>query len=148
MSSSSKQLQISMKKYVRSVKGTSTFLLLLTVGLLVAGCSGISQNTHAYLGTPIYPPTHPESVQILQSEPSRQKVRLGEIILGVDGQPAREEIEKRIREGASKLGADAAFIVYDRTHIYPVVYADYWWGPTWVTQDARRNIVAVAIKYQ
>jgi hypothetical protein len=137
-----------MKKHVRSVEATATLFLLITVGVLMAGCSGISQNTHAYLGIPTYPPTSPDHVQILQSEPPQQKVRLGEIILGVDGQPAREEIEKRIREGASKLGADAAFIVYDRTHIYPVVYTDYWWGPTWVAQDAKRNIVAVAIKYQ
>ncbi len=123
------------------------FPILLSV-LLLTGCVSIRENTHAYLGTPQYPETKPEAVKILEAEPKEQKVRLGEIVLAVDGKPKREDIEKRIRIAAAKLGADGAFVVYDRTHIFPVVYVDYWWGPTWVTQDSTRNIVAVAFKYK
>lgn len=112
------------------------------------GCSSISQRTNAYLGTPQYPAGDPASVQILQAEPTQPKDRLGEIILTVEGEPKREALEKKLREGAARLGADAVFIVHDKMHIFPMVYGDWWWGPMGVTEDAHRKIVAVAVKYK
>ena len=123
-------------------------VLALAVGVFLAGCASVSERTHAYLGIPHYLPSDPNKVQIFQTEPKEAKERLGEVILAVTGKPEREEIEKKLRAAAGKLGADGAFIVYDRTHIYPVIYADYWYGPTWVSQDATRNIVAIAFKYK
>ncbi len=120
---------------------------LVIAALLLAGCASIYEQTHAYLGSPKYPPTDPAHVRILQAEPKQPKDRLGEIILGVDGSPSRDELEKRLRQGAARLGADAIFIVYDRTHIFPVVYGD-WWGPPTIMQGSQRNIVGVAIKYK
>jgi hypothetical protein len=55
-------------------------------------------------------------------------------------------LEKKLRVAAANLGADAAFVVSDQTRIFPVLYGSYW-GPSW-TQDARRGIVAVAIKFK
>ena len=129
-------------------KQWSRSFLALGTGILLAGCASVSENTHAYLGIPHYSPVDPNRVQVLQAEPKEDKVRLGEIILAVDGKPAREDIEKKIRVAAAKLGADGAFIIYDRTHIFPVVYSDYWWGTSWVSQDSTRNIVAIAFKYK
>lgn len=123
-------------------------LTALALLVLVAGCASISQRTNAYLGTPHYPPTEPGSIKILASEPTEQKERLGEIILTVEGEPKRENIERRLREGAAKLGADAVFIIHDKMHIFPVVYGDWWWGPMGVTEDAHRKVVGVAIKYK
>jgi len=123
-------------------------LAILATVVLLTGCVSIYENTHAYLGSPAFAAVDPEIVQILESEPKTQKVRLGEIILGVQGKPTRADIEKKIKVAAAKLGADGVFIAYDRTHIFPVVYTDYWWGPTWVTQDSTRNIVAIAFKYK
>jgi len=128
-------------------KQLSSLFLALTAGVLLTSCASVSENTHAYLGIPHYAPADPERFQVLQSEPKEEKVRLGEIILAVNGKPARENIEKKIRVAGAKLGADGAFIVYDRTHIYPIIYSDYWWGPTWVSQDYTRNIVAIVFKY-
>lgn len=122
-------------------------ILALGTGVFMLGCASVSENTHAYLGIPHYVPGDPAKVQVLQTEPKEQKVRLGEIILAVDGKPERETIEKKIRVAAARLGADGAFIAYDRTHIYPIIYNDYW-GPGWVTQDSTRNIVAIAFKYK
>jgi len=127
---------------------TKHLLIAVMVTVFLAGCASISENTHAYLGSPTFTPTDPATVKILESEPTGAKIRLGEIILAVDGKPKREDIERKIREAAAKLGAEAAFVVHDRTHIYPVVHTDYWWGPTWVTQDSTRNIVAIAFRYQ
>lgn len=111
-----------------------------------SGCSSIAVRTHEYLGAQKFAPTTPESVQILEKEPEANKTRLGEIIIAADGEPKRDAIEKRIRTAAAKLGADAVFIVYDRTHLFPVVYADGW-GPTTVTQGSNRNVVGIAVKY-
>jgi hypothetical protein len=105
-------------------------------------------NTRAYLTVPRYPPTAPGAVQILAAEPNVPKERLGEISLSVSGQPSRERLEKRLKEAAAKLGADAVFVVYDRTHIFPIVYVDWYWGPAGVSEEVHRDIVAVAIKYR
>ena len=120
-------------------------LALLAIGMLLTGCASIQEQTQPYLGVPQYPPSPPEAVQILADEPNQPKDRLGEIILTVEGNPSRDELEKKLKEAAARLGADATFVVYDKTHIFPVVYYDYW-GPPWVTADSRRTIVAIAIK--
>lgn len=112
----------------------------------LCGCASISEQTHAYLGSARYAPTRPEAVQVLSAEPTQPKERLGEVVLSVEGNPSRDEVEARLKRGAAKLGADAAFVVYDKTHIFPYIYYD-WWGPPWVSDDLHRNIVAVAIKY-
>ena len=113
----------------------------------LAGCDTISEHTNAYLGLPKYPPTQPAAVQILTTEPKQPKERLGEITLFVEGTPSRDELEDKLKKAAARLGADAVFVVYDKTHIFPLVYYG-WWGPGWVSEDPRRQIVAVAIKYK
>jgi hypothetical protein len=118
---------------------------LLGAMLMLAGCSSISANTHAYLGTSRYQPTDPSGVEILADEPSQPGERLGEVILGVEGSPTRENIEGRLKVAAAKLGADAVFIIYDKTHIYPMVFGGT--GTRAMTENLRRDIVAVAYKY-
>jgi hypothetical protein len=120
----------------------------LTGLLLVTGCAGIDVHTKPYLTVPAYAPTPPATVQILAAEPNVPKERLGEIMLSVSGQPSRADIEKRLREAAAKLGANAVFLVYDRTHIFPIVYQDWYWGYAGVSQEVRRDIVGVAIRYK
>ena len=119
----------------------------LAIMLGLAGCASISERTHAYLGSPGFPPTDPAKVKILPSEPSQPKERLGEIMLSIEGNPSREAVDNKLRKGAARLGADAAFVVYDRMHVFPVAYAGPW-GPTGVAENLRRDVVAVAIKYK
>ena len=121
-----------------------TLAFLATV-VLLSGCANIQERTQPYLGVPAYPPTSPEAVQILAAEPKQPKDRLGEIILTIEGNPSRDELEKKLKTAGARLGADATFVVYDKTHVFPVVYYDYW-APPWVTLDPRRTIVAVAIR--
>ncbi len=115
-------------------------------GLLGVGCSTVTCRTQPYLTAPHWPASDPARVAILAAEPNRAKDRLGEIFLSVEGSPSRDRIEKKLRKAAGGLGADAVFIVYDQTHLFPVVYAD-WWGASY-SQEALRGIVAVAIKYK
>jgi hypothetical protein len=49
-----------------------------------------------------------------------------------------------MKAAAAKLGADGVFIASDQTHIYPMVYWDYW-GPA-TDEDWNRVIVGVAFK--
>ncbi len=113
---------------------------------MLPGCATISVRTQPYLGVPDYPSTDPEKVEILTLEPKRSKDRLGEIFLDVEGEPTKELIEKKLRFAVAEMGGDAAFIVSDQTHIYPVVYVDYWGSS--MSQNQRRGIIAVAIKYR
>lgn len=121
---------------------------LLAAVAMLSGCASISEQTHAYLGSPEYPPTAPASVRILRAEPRQPKVLLGEIILSVEGNPSRRTIEEKLKAAAARLGADAIFVVSDRTHIFPFVYGDWYGGPMGVTEEAHRHIVVVAIKYK
>jgi len=120
--------------------------LIMAAALILCGCASITENTHAYLGVPHLAPTNPNSVQVFASEPKQPKLRLGEIILSVEGNPPRQKLEDRLKAAAAQLGADGVFIAGDRTHIYPLVYWD-WWGPQ-TSEDWHRIIVAVAFKSQ
>jgi hypothetical protein len=106
------------------------------------GCATISENTHAYIGSPHLAPTNPASVQILAAEPRQPIERLGEVILSVDGNPPRAEIDRKLQKAAAKLGATGVYVASDRTHIYPVYYWD-WYGPM-ADEYWHRLIVGVA----
>ena len=112
----------------------------------LCGCASVSEQTHAYLGSPRFAPTQPPTIQILAAEPPQPKELLGEVTLCVRGNPSRDEVEKKLKEAAAKLGANAVYVAYDKTHVLPIVYYD-WWGP-WVAESPYRRIVAVAIKYK
>lgn len=120
---------------------------LLAGALTLAGCASISEQTRVYLGSPRYPPTQPASVRVLQTEPPQPKERLGEIFLSVEGNPSQDRLERKLQAAAAKMGADAVFVVSDKIHIIPIVYAGWYWSPV-VTEDWQRHIVATAIKYK
>jgi hypothetical protein len=131
----------------RKNKIMTRFLLAAALTLLLCGCSTVNTHISPYLGMAGYAATNPASVQILTAEPTdRAHQRLGEIFLDISGSPSREKLEKKLKAAAANLGANAVFIVYDQTHVFPVVYVGYW-GPS-VSQDLTRGIVAVAIRYK
>jgi hypothetical protein len=115
--------------------------------LALCGCADVTVRSHAYLTGPVYPPTQPAAIRILPAEPNQPKERLGEILLSTSDSPSRAVLEEKLRKAAARLGANAVFIVSDKTRLYPVVYYD-WWYPPWVYKQATRNIVAVAIRLQ
>ena len=128
-------------------KRITTLAALLAASWLLCGCATVSERTHAYLGSPQLSPTTPGAVRIFASEPNRAKVRLGEVVLSIDGNPPRQRIEEKLRTGAARLGANGIFVVSDRTHIYPIQYWD-WWGPAGYSEDWQRVVVGVAFKYK
>jgi hypothetical protein len=119
----------------------------VALAMVVSGCASISEDSHAYLGSPRLARTAPASVVILTNEPARPKDRLGEVRLSIEGEPSRDDIEAKLKDGGARLGADAVLVVYDRVHVYPVVYAG-WYGPTGVWEAQKRQIVGVALRYR
>jgi hypothetical protein len=117
---------------------------MVAVALMLCGCATISENTHAYIGSPQYAPVNKTNVQIYATEPKTPKDRLGEIILSIDGNASRQKVDEKLRKAAAKLGADGVYVASDRTHIQPVIYWDYW-GPV-REEDWVRLIVGVAFK--
>jgi hypothetical protein len=110
-------------------KTVASVATLAAAGMLLTGCATISEQTHPDLGSPHVAPTTPQSVQLLTAPPKEPYVRLGEVILSVDGNPPREKLEQRLKAAAAKLGADGIYISSDQTHIFPVEYLGYW-GPS------------------
>jgi len=117
---------------------------MAAAALIFGGCASISENTHAYLGSPQLAATSPDTVQIFTTEPTQPKERLGEIILSVEGNPSRQKLESKLKAGAAQLGATGVFIVSDRTHVYPVAYWDYYGSET--SEYWHRLIVGIAFK--
>ena len=132
------------RRILVGVFGTAAYLVL---ALALVGCASVSEQSHAYLNSPRVAPTSPDRVALLTGEPTRPKDRLGEVRLTIEGEPSRDDIEAKLRGGAAKLGADAVFVVYDRIHVIPIVYAG-WYGPVGVSEARRREIVGIAVKYR
>ena len=131
-------------KNMTSKKRIGVWAPLAAAGMLLGGCATISENTHAYLGTPRYPPTNPAQVQLLAAEPKQSTVRLGEVVLSTYGNPPDQKLEASMKAGAAKLGADGVYIVSDRTHIYPMLYWGCWGAAA--DEEWNRLIVGVAFK--
>jgi hypothetical protein len=132
------------------MKRTYFQIALVAALVQVTGCVGIYEQTHAYFGSPKFSMTNPAAVQVLPAEPKRPNDRLGEVVLAVEGNASREELEAKLKQGGAQLGADAVYITRDRTHVVPNVYGDGWFGPGdyYNSEYMRREIVAVAIKYK
>ena len=121
---------------------------VMAAWLAVCGCSSIDVNSKAYLGLPKYASTDPTKVAILAAEPKQAHERVGEILLSVQGNPPRQKLEDKLKRAAANLGADAVYVLQDKTHVFPIVYAGWWAGPYGVSDSFNRNIVAAAIKYK
>jgi hypothetical protein len=121
-------------------------LAAVLVLVLATGCNTVYVQSKQYLGVPNYPATDPASIQILQTQPTAAHVRLGEITLQPQGNPTKPEMEQKLRQGASKMGANAVVIVADQTMVFGTTVMGPWWGRT-VYPDVGRVVVGVAIRY-
>ena len=123
-------------------------LLLISAIFATAACAPATVNTVRYSSPPPQPGTISTRVQILFRDPPQPNVKLGEIFVDASWSVSREQLENNVRSGAANLGADAAWIVRDDTHLFPVLYVDPWWGPVGAGTGGTRRLIAIAIKYQ
>ena len=107
--------------------------LAIVLLFLLGACAYVDAFTTQYVGVPRYPPTDPQSVQVLPAEPRERIERLGEIMLdiSVDPKPPVEDIERKLREEAAKWGANAVYVVRDS-----------------ITRSDGHKLIAIAIRFR
>ena len=108
-------------------------LWAVALACALSACAYVDATTTQYVGVPRFPPTEPNTVQVLAAEPMKVHDRLGEILLDISVDPpaAVAEVEQRLREEAAKMGGNAVFVVRDM-----------------VNPSAGRKLIAVAIRYR
>ncbi len=123
-------------------------LLLAAAGLLaVTGCKTVAISSTQYIGGPMYAPSDPNTIVILNTEPTRPNVRLGEVTAEPSSSKvSAQEIMAKIRKAAAQMGADAVVIVSDRYQITGAVVTGGWMTRS-IQPTTSRVIVGVAIKY-
>ena len=125
-----------------------TLGIAAVVLFFMTGCASVSTSHTQDVGSPKFPPSDPTKIEILRNEPTRPHVRLGE----VRAEPSTEsmdaaKIEEALRKEAAELGADAAVVVYDGTHVTGAQVVGPWWGGS-IRRTEGRIVVAVTIKYE
>jgi len=123
--------------------------LMAVCAALVTGCTSLSSRGVAYIGAPRFGPTDPNRIEILQAEPERAHDKLGEAVVNasVDPSPTVDKVEARLRREAARMGADAVYLVHDRTEAVGAVAMGPWWSQSYSPIHGR-VVVAVAIKYK
>jgi hypothetical protein len=92
--------------------------------MLLAGCTTVTPvRIVPTEGTPHYPPTDPASVMVLRSEPPRPFETLGQVVLDPGHTLPVPEMEKKLRQAAASLGANAVFISSDMTTLKGPIFA-------------------------
>jgi len=115
---------------------------MFTWALLAAGCASVSVDSRPYLGLPAYPPTDPATVSVLREMPARPLTKLGDITLIPDGEVPVQQLEQKLREAASKMGADAVVLTSDDVRRSAISFR-----AREIRPEHERIITAVAVKY-
>ena len=146
-----------LRPFVKGLAGVCRMSLWVVLVCGVCSCSTIGTHTEQYASVAPQPPTTPNHVKILQTQPAVPYEELGAIV--VDGStepiPPPEKFEEALKQQAAALGADAIVVVSDRVQpgglvgdLAPSEYyqvGEYWTRS--VETDSGRQIVGVAIKY-
>jgi hypothetical protein len=146
-----------LRPFVKGLAGICMLSVWIPLACVVCSCSTIGTHTEEYAAVAPQPPTSPDHVKILRTQPAGPYKELGAIV--VDGStepiPSPEKFEEALKQQAADLGADAAVVVSDRVQpdglvgdLPPSEYyrvGEYWTRS--VETDSGRQIVAVAIKY-
>ncbi len=119
---------------------TNLLLHLILVSLLVSGC--VSEGTHILTG-PKFPPTQPETVQILIEKPSKEHVVIGLVEsrgMGITTEANDLELSMNaLKKEAASIGADAIIIQSSTQDIAGI--SEY-------GTSTERRLKGVAIKYK
>jgi hypothetical protein len=136
-------------QHVHSSRWVLGSLLLGALTCWLVACASLDATTTQYAGAPHYPPGDPASVQILRTQPTKSHDRLGEIVVDAAIHPATlgNDVERKLRQEAAKMGADAVVVVYDR-HQPMGAYVMGWYWDQSIQTVTGRNVVGVAIKYR
>lgn len=133
-----------MKRYTLAAVNVS----LLTVLVLLSGCSQVVATSDPLAGAPTYSPTEPATVQVLRQFPDRPFQRIGEVFIEPQsGNPPAAKVDQALQKQGAKLGADAVVVVVDRIARAGAYISGPVGGGT-ITPQYGHLVRAVAIKYQ
>ena len=126
-----------------------TAIFATAVLIVAGGCAGTNVSTVRYANVPDFPPTEPDRVQILRSEPARPHQQLAELTVDAPANtaPAAHQVEERLRTAAARLGADAVVLVVDPLQPPGAVASRTWWGAP-ANPVTGRGVIGVAIRYR
>jgi hypothetical protein len=125
------------------------YLVLCSVVMTLAACATIDSNVNTYGDIPDLKPTDANTVTILRNAPTREYVRLGQVVVNSSYSPAPspDAVHERLRREAASIGADAVIVVYD--DVQPVNAYSVTAQPSASKEaDPRRRTIGVAIKYR
>jgi hypothetical protein len=122
----------------------SKILVLVVLAAVVVSCSPV--RVRMFPGAAHFPPTSPQSVDLLRSEPPRPHIAFAEIVYKPSPRVSRHEVDWVLRERAARIGADALIIEVDNIYRESVWISPY----RRVRQFPRfeRVIVGIAIRYR
>jgi hypothetical protein len=119
-------------------------LALIVLAAVFVSCSPVK--VRMFPGADRFPPTSPQSVDLLRREPPRPHIAFAEIVYKPSPRVSRHEVEWILRERAARIGADALIIEVDNIFLESV-----WISPVRrIRQYPRfeRVIVGIAIRYR
>lgn len=122
----------------------SKILVLVVLAAVVVSCSPV--RVRMFPGAAHFPPTSPQSVDLLRREPPRPHIAFAEVVYKPSPRVSRHEVDWVLREHAARIGADALIIEVDNVYRESV-----WISPfSRMRQFPRleRVIVGVAIRYR
>jgi len=130
-----------------TMKPVQISVAAIMLALLAAAPGCVKVQSRQYIGVEAFPPTQPDSVEILRTAPTKPHVRLGEIT--VEPQPSTKvaTIEEKFRAAGAKMGANAVVIVSDRTELMGVTETGPWYAGGEMREITGRVVVGVAIHY-
>src|SRR5512143_1576488 len=89
-------------------------LIVVAALVVLAGCATPSPvRVLSLVGAPVYPPTDPESVVVLQTEPLIPFETLGQVVLETQSAASGAEVEQMLRQAGASIGANAVIIKAD-----------------------------------
>jgi hypothetical protein len=121
----------------------------LVMGLAVFSLGLVS--CRHYVGYSFYPSapqfrkTHPTNVILLNSQPRRAHIELGEVWIRPTPRMSAARVESKLRKKAARLGADALVIIEDKYLGSHRVVSRRWRG---MIAYRERVIVGIAIRFR
>jgi hypothetical protein len=122
----------------------SKIIVLVLLAAVLVSCSPV--RVRMFPGTGHFPPTSPQSVDLLRREPPRPHIAFAELVYKPSPRVSRHEVDWVLRERAARIGADALIIETDNIYRESV-----WLSPYRRARHVpriERVIVGIAIRYR
>lgn len=119
-------------------------IVLVVLAAVLVSCSPV--RVRMFPGAGHFPPTSPQSVELLRREPPRPHIAFAELVYKPSPRVSRHEVDWVLRDRAARIGADALIIEVDNIYRESVWISPY--RPMRPFPRLERVIVGVAIRYR